>query len=238
MQFHEFGDPNGAPLVFFMGTPQKGDAGREFSAAAQARGVRLICPTRPWYDDRAAEPSFETCSASTARYLADASLSSCHVMGGSGGGPFALHFACNHPEMVRSCYLLAAMGTPETFREHVKSPPTLALLSLFRDAQYDTVMTQLGEWGLPADLAHGAWGDFQVLLGSWESMPLESAPRTYVHHGEDDDNAPIESIRDLARRLPNAELRVSPNASHAVLATDESFAELVTIFKEVAGAEG
>ena len=30
MKFHEFGNKAGVPLVFFMGTPQRGEAGSEF----------------------------------------------------------------------------------------------------------------------------------------------------------------------------------------------------------------
>ena len=55
----------------------------------------------------------------------------------------------------------------------------------------------------------------------------------YIHHGEDDDNAPIQSIRDLAARLPRHEWRVSDQASHASLAEDDAFTELRRIFAEV-----
>ncbi|WP_225154497.1 alpha/beta fold hydrolase, partial [Bradyrhizobium sp. NBAIM08] len=117
----------------------------------------------------------------------------CHVMGGSGGGPFALHFASRHPHRVRACYLLASMGTPETFARTVTSAPTRQLLELFAKNGYEDAMETLGTWGLTPDLAHGAWGDFKVLLGPWDSIPYANAPMVYIHHGEDDDNAPIQS---------------------------------------------
>ncbi|MDH5830838.1 alpha/beta hydrolase [Luteimonas sp. M1R5S18] len=233
MEFHEFGRGGGEPLVFFMGTPQRGESGSEFSELATRSNVRLICPTRPWYDRADCEPSFDVCTRHTLQYLESIGIGSCHAMGGSGGGPFALHLAANAPDRVRGCYLLASMGTPETFTRTVTSPPTLQLLELFRGNSYEDAMQALGTWGVPRDLAHGAWGDFKVLLGSWDSIPYANAPMVYVHHGEGDENAPVESIADLASRLPKCEWRISNDASHVALAQDESFTELKRIFAEV-----
>ncbi|GHC07461.1 alpha/beta fold hydrolase [Thermomonas carbonis] len=233
MKFHEFGNKAGVPLVFFMGTPQRGEAGSEFSELANQLNVRLICPTRPWYDVDECQPSFDVCTRRTRQYLNANRIDSCHVMGGSGGGPFALHFSCNNPGLVMGCYLLASMGTPETFTRTVTSPPTRQLLELFATNSHEDAMETLGTWGLPRDLAHGAWADFKVLLGPWDSIPYANAPMVYVHHGEGDENAPIQSIRDLVGRLPRHEWRVSDAASHASLAQDGSFTELRRIFAEV-----
>ena len=216
-----------------MGTPQRGEAGSEFSKLANQLNVRLICPTRPWYDSDVCEPSFDVCTERTLQYLNANSIDRCHALGGSGGGPFALHFASSNPGRVKGCYLLASMGTPETFTRTVTSPPTLQLLELFGTNRYEDAIEILGTWGLPPDLAHGAWGDFQVLLGPWDSIAYDNAPSVYVHHGEDDENAPIQSIRDLVGRLPRHEWRVSDQASHASLAQDEAFTELRRIFAEV-----
>ncbi|WP_417763792.1 alpha/beta fold hydrolase [Shewanella sp.] len=235
MKVHEFGDPKGVPVVFFMGTPQKGDSGHEFSDLASRFGIRLICPTRPWYDDLELTPSFAECSEKTTSYLNSQDISNCHVIGGSGGGPFALHFSTKNTNVVRSCYLLASMGTPDIFVETVKSPPTLQLLELFKNNNYSSTMEYLTSLGLPQDLAHGAWSDFKVLLGSWESINFQNAPMVYIHHGEEDENAPIESIRDLAKKLPRSEFRISFQASHAGLAEDEELSEFTNIFKEIGG---
>lgn len=233
MDFHEFGNKSGVPLMFFMGTPQKGEAGSEFSDLANELNVRLICPTRPWYNDPECKPSFEICTQQTLQYLHANSIESCYVMGGSGGGPFALHLSSNNPDVVKGCFLLASMGTPETFTNTVTSPPTLQLLELFRTSSYEEAMETLGGWGLTRDLAHGAWADFEVLLGSWDSISYPNTPMVYVHHGEGDENAPIESIRQLVAHLPRYEWRISDDASHVSLAQDESFTELRKIFTAV-----
>ncbi|MDB4914515.1 MAG: alpha/beta hydrolase [Gemmatimonadetes bacterium] len=59
MKIHEFGVTHGNPVIVFFGTPQRGEAGAELDGLASAHGIRLICPTRPWYDDEATIPSFD-----------------------------------------------------------------------------------------------------------------------------------------------------------------------------------
>ena len=155
-------------------------------------------------------------------------------MGGSGGGPFALHLASNNPDRFSACYLLASMGHPAVFQQAVASPHTRALLELFRTSNYDQAVSQLGQWGVPPQLAHGVWADFRVLLGSWASIDFSSTVPVYIHHGEGDDNAPLESVQALASRLRVSELRLSPRASHLGLANDKELTEFRAIFSEAA----
>ncbi|WP_444915323.1 hypothetical protein [Microbulbifer sp. TRSA007] len=93
MQVYEFGDYQGIPVIFFMGTPQKGESGHEFSELASKVGIRLICPTRAWYGEFDSAPSFDKCSEKTSAYLQNNEIRKCHVISGSGGGPFVLHFS-------------------------------------------------------------------------------------------------------------------------------------------------
>jgi len=234
VQFFEYGKPGGTPLLFLLGTPHTGDSVAELSELASELGIRLICPTRSWYIDTAAEPSFESCAAHVLGYLAKAGISRAVVMGGSGGGPFALHLATNNPDLFGACYLLASMGDPAVFQEAVASPQTQALLELFRTSNYDQAVAQLGKWGVPPQLAHGVWGDFLVLLGDWSAIDFSSTVPIYIHHGEGDDNAPLESIQSLASRLKVCELRLSPYASHLGLANDKELTEFKAIFAEAA----
>lgn len=129
------------------------------------------------------------------------------------------------------------MGDPDLFISTVKSTHTQTLLRLFGDSDYDRALAQLSEWGIPLALAHGVWADFKVLLGSWETIELSTPVPVYIHHGEDDDNAPLESIRALAAKLSNCQVRISPSASHLALANDKELTEFRSIFSEV-GKQG
>jgi pimeloyl-ACP methyl ester carboxylesterase len=233
MHFFEYGKPDGVPLVFMLGTPHTGDSVAELSDLATEAGVRLICTTRPWYVDTATAPSFEICTAEVIRYLSAQGVNQAFVIGGSGGGPFALHLASTHPDIFCGCYLLAAMGDPDLFISTVKSTHTQTLLRLFAISDYDRALAQLADWGIPLALAHGVWADFKVLLGSWETIELATPVPVYIHHGEDDDNAPLESIRALAAKLSNCQVRISPSASHLALANDKELTEFRSIFTEV-----
>jgi len=234
MQFFEYGKPDGLPLLFLLGTPHTGDSVAELSDLASEHGIRLICPTRSWYIDTAAEPSFEACETDVLAYFSKAGIARAVVMGGSGGGPFSLHVATNNPDLFSACYLLASMGDPTVFQETVASPHTRALLELFRSSDYDQAVSQLGQWGVPAQLAHGVWGDFRALLGGWTAMDFSSTVPVYIHHGEGDDNAPLESVQALASQLRVCEMRISPHASHLGLANDKQFTAFRTIFAEAA----
>lgn len=233
MQFFEYGKPDGIPLVLLMGTPQTGERVPEIVDIATEFGVRLICGVRSWYADQDVKPSFEICTAEVNGYLKENGIDTACVLGGSGGGPFALHLASNHADTFNTCYLLASMGDPEVFKRRVVSPHTHTLLDLFSNNDYGRAIAQLGEWGMPPPMAHGVWGDFQVLFGTWSTVSFTSSVRVYIHHAESDDNAPLESVQTLASKLTNCQLCISPHASHLAFASRE-FAELRTIFSEVA----
>lgn len=235
MQFFEYGKADGAPLVFLLGTPHTGDSVAELSDLALQSGIRLICPTRPWYAGTAVEPSFEACTDRTIQYLKEHGIRRAYAIGGSGGGPFALHLTTNHWDIFGACYLLASMGAPDVFTNKVASPHTRILLELFTAKSYDQAIEQLGEWGMAPNLAHGVWGDFKVLLGSWNSIKYGVDIPVYIHHGESDDNAPLESVQALASQLSKSEFRISPYASHLGLANDKELTEFRTIFSEVSG---
>lgn len=233
MHFFEYGKPDGVPLLFLLGTPHTGDGAAELADLAAETGIRLICPTRPWYIGTDIEPSFEICTAQVIQYFEENGIGYAYAMGGSGGGPFALHLASNHPDLFGACYLLAAMGDPDVFKRTVKSPHTQMLLQLFIDNNYDFAIARLVEWGIPLALAHGVWGDFKVLLGSWATIDFASPVPVYIHHGEEDDNAPLESVQALKSQLTHCEIRISPAASHLGLANDKESTEIRSIFTEV-----
>jgi pimeloyl-ACP methyl ester carboxylesterase len=115
LAYAEYGDPDGAPLVFCHGLPGCRVQGSLLRDAATERGVRVIAPDRPgigrsdgvgvrrlgdWAEDVAS--------------LADAlGVDEYGVLGFSAGGPHALACAALTPERVSRCVIAAGSPPPE-----------------------------------------------------------------------------------------------------------------------------
>lgn len=234
MEFFEYGDSAGIPVIFLLGTPQKGDAGADLGSHALKHGIRLICPTRPWYvDQEQAEHDFQKVTRPILNYLSAQDISRAYAIGGSGGGPFALHLTSHANDIFASCTLLASMGLPDEFMANVKSPPSKQLLGLFKKNQREEWTSSLIDWKVPRDRANGAWGDFSVLLGDWPDVTFETSCPIHIYHGKEDPNAPIESIEALAARLRNVCWHISHQADHIGMANDESGSIIDEIFGRI-----
>ncbi|MDE2371047.1 MAG: hypothetical protein KGN16_18910 [Burkholderiales bacterium] len=234
MNIHEFGLPNGIPVVFFFGTPQRGDAGAEFDSLASERGIRLICPTRPWYDDQSVHPSFDAVTDPVLEYLKISGITTAFAAGGSGGGPFALHLAINGGDLIVDCTLLASMGLPESYAEHVTSPPSRELLKTFKPRDYDAWQVAFAKWGLPRDLAHGAWGDFLIYFDYLPKIGRGIDKKVYVYQSESDPNAPLASVQEMLSEATAVEWKIDKSACHIALAQDASNTLVGEIFRAIA----
>jgi pimeloyl-ACP methyl ester carboxylesterase len=234
MNIFEYGNRSGIPLVFFGGTPQKGDAFAGLDTLARETDIRLICPTRPWYDNQEVEPSFEAVSTPLLNYLRNCSISSVHVMGGSGGGPFAVNLAKVAPEIVATCTLLASMGMPEIFVKLVSSPPTLDVLKAFRLRDYQAWTEATRQWGLAADLSHGAWGDFIVYFDELPRQDLNVSTPVIVYQSTSDANAPIESVQEMLAQCPSVTWHISERADHVAMASGSGEEIVREIFQAIA----
>lgn len=233
MNIFEYGNNTGIPLVLFGGTPQKGDAFENLDAMAKDANIKLICPTRPWYDDKNIPPSFGAVSTPLLIYLRKSGISSAHVMGGSGGGPFAFNLAKVAPETVATCTLLASMGMPETFKKLVKSPPTLELLKAFKPRDYTAWMETTLRWGLSPQLGHGAWGDFAVYFDELPQMNLRVTTPIFVYQSNSDPNAPLESVQAMLSESPVVSWHISDQADHIAMAKDPTDQIVRDIFSKI-----
>lgn len=220
MKVFEYGDKAGIPLVLFSGTPQKGDAFAGLDTLAKDANIRLICPTRPWYDGMAVAPSFGAVTTPLFDYLHRQGISWMHVMGVSGGGPFAFHLAKIAPGKVATCTLLASMGMPGVVGHHVTSPPTLALLKAFQPRDYNAWMETTSRWGLTAELGHGAWGDFVVYFDELAQMDLAVTTPIIVHQSAADPKASLQGLEAMLARSRSVSWRISEQAGHIAAAND------------------
>jgi len=117
LAYAEYGDPDGAPLVFCHGLPGSRVQGSLLREAARDHGVRVLAPDRPGIG-RSAAAGVRSLGdwAGDVAALADAlGVDEYGVVGFSAGGPHALACAARTPERVTRC--VVAAGSP---------PPALA----------------------------------------------------------------------------------------------------------------
>ncbi len=120
--YGEWGDPNGAPVFFFHGTPGSRILTKTFEESANKKGIRLIGTDRPGYGlSTLHEGRTVLDHADDVRQLADhLGVDGFGVAGASGGGPYV--FACAHefPERVFGGLAICTVGPPESFSDEMR----------------------------------------------------------------------------------------------------------------------
>jgi pimeloyl-ACP methyl ester carboxylesterase len=106
------GDPAGYPLVMHHGTPSDATTFADWHDACQARGMRLICASRPGYaaSTRQAGRSVAQVAADTSAILDWLGHTKFMTAGWSGGGPHALACAALLPDRCAATATLAGVG--------------------------------------------------------------------------------------------------------------------------------
>jgi pimeloyl-ACP methyl ester carboxylesterase len=118
LSWHEFGDPDGSPVIYTAGTPVSGLGGACYDETARAAGLRWISPDKPGYGGSDYQrtrslPSWGHDLATLADHLG---LDRFALAGESGGAPFTLAAAHQLADRVSVVALIAAggpMGTAE-----------------------------------------------------------------------------------------------------------------------------
>jgi pimeloyl-ACP methyl ester carboxylesterase len=112
LAYAEFGDPAGAGAFHFHGWPFSRLHAWSMHAAAERQGIRLICPDRPGLGASEAQPDRELGDwPPVVEELADHfGWERFHVMGVSGGGPYALACARSLAHRLLSCHVVG--GAP------------------------------------------------------------------------------------------------------------------------------
>jgi pimeloyl-ACP methyl ester carboxylesterase len=110
--YAEYGDPQGAPVLFFHGTPGSRWAAGWADQAARRRGLRLIAPDRPGFglSDLQPERTIGAWSADVVE-LADAlGIARFAVAGVSGGGPYVLACAWRIADRLTRAAIVSGIG--------------------------------------------------------------------------------------------------------------------------------
>lgn len=111
--FVEYGSPSGKPLLFFHGYPSSRLEAAQIDPLAARHGLRLISADRPGFglSDFKPDRRIVDWPADVRELTTHLGLSRFAVLGGSGGGPYAL--ACAHKlprEMLSAVGMLASAG--------------------------------------------------------------------------------------------------------------------------------
>ncbi|MSQ15207.1 MAG: alpha/beta hydrolase [Dehalococcoidia bacterium] len=234
---------NGYPFVWVHGTLGGGEGSEGFSknhAQALSNRFRLIL-----YDRRTAGRSESPTEGYSMAIFAEDVLAllkelgvgRAHILGGSAGGPIAMTFALEHPEMVNSLFLVNTMtfsSEPERVFRRKELDTILAAertggreagaeaAVLYREpqmkAQDPERFQRLYEMRLRnyegvnhSTEAYLAVGDsIEKRLGELK-MPV------FIAHGDADATIPVRCGHDLHRGVPGSELHVIPGAGHGLL---------------------
>jgi adenosine deaminase len=89
-------------------------------------------------------------------------------------------------------------------------------------------------WGLAPDLAHGVWGDFVVFFDQTESLLKEHTHPIHVFQSLHDENAPIESVRDLLAPATNVYWNIDERFGHLAIAESEGIDQVHEILSAIA----
>ncbi|MFC5289938.1 alpha/beta fold hydrolase [Actinokineospora guangxiensis] len=204
-------------------------------AAASAVGLRVIAPERPGFGLSDPFPGHTVAGwADDAEQLLDhLGVPGVAVVGGSGGGPFAVAVAALLPHRV-SALALVASGVPgpalnadelariERGRLTARGEQVAALVredpEAFRAA---TGITPNPWWTamLVEAFRQGPNGyveDHLLNATDWSPLLSRVAAPVRAWHGADDDNIRVESVRWMLDRLPGAELTEIEGAGHDI----------------------
>lgn len=112
LSWHEFGDPEGSPVIYTAGTPVSGLGGASYDEAARAAGLRWISPDKPGYGGSGyhRERSLISWGDDLAALAGHLGLDRFSLAGESGGGPFTLTAAYRLAGRVSAVALIATGG--------------------------------------------------------------------------------------------------------------------------------
>jgi pimeloyl-ACP methyl ester carboxylesterase len=112
LRWHEFGDPDGSPVLYTAGTPVSGLGGGAYDEAARAAGLRWVSPDKPGYggSDYQRKRSVSGWSDDLAALAGHLGLDHFALAGESGGVPFTLAAAHQLAGRVSVVALIASGG--------------------------------------------------------------------------------------------------------------------------------
>lgn len=182
------------------------------------------------------QPDIPTMAALLRAWMDHMEIERAHLVGHSMGGQIAIHAAAQQPERIARLVLAAAAGIPRPlapaevarFLSELVPPRAWGRLSFLPTIALDTA--RAGPWVLWRTLRHLLADDVRPLLPTL-------APPTLLIWGRFDPLVPLAHGRQMAELIPDARLRIIPDAGHNAMADRPArFNDLVLSFLETGDA--
>lgn len=244
MHYEVYGQ--GEPLVMIHGGLGGGEGCSSFvehHASTLSRRFRFIV-----YDRRAAGQSETSADGySMENYAQDLfcllehlGVGYAHVLGSSAGGPIAMQFALDHPEMTRTLLLINTMSYAQESERAVRqneldqlhateathgrlAAAERALESRWPGIRESQPLRFQRLLDIHLDRFDGITKTIQSYLDigdSLESRLSELRVPTLIVHGDADSRIPVRCSHQLQNGIPGSELYIVPGAEHGLMANE------------------
>jgi pimeloyl-ACP methyl ester carboxylesterase len=138
VEYVEYGDPGGQPVVYLHGTPGTGGSAALFDDAARRRKVRLLALSRPGYGGSTlSAPGLASVGRDVGEVASALGVEEFAVLGTSGGGPFALATAAALPARVDRVIVAAGPGPVHLLAPQHLEPDDVRALELLAGGDVD-----------------------------------------------------------------------------------------------------
>jgi pimeloyl-ACP methyl ester carboxylesterase len=250
--YADHGDPAGLVVLECVGTPQSRLPYPGQVELAAELGFRMVVPDRPGVGGSDPQPgrTLADWPADAAALLDALGVDRFAVLGGSGGGPYAVACGVLLADRVTAVALVAPaeprtapshgflpLEDPAALRERgetiarlVRDDPA-ALDAFFAPDLSDADQEQHVDPAAVANLREffrqgaDAYVEDHTISGSdWADLLPRLTRPTRIWQGDDDNNVPAAATRWLAGQIPGAELTLLPGAGHGL--TDDLWPEV------------
>ena len=138
LSFDLYGAENGTPILCLHGTPASKFMFENFHGLAKKLNFSLIAPSRPGIGKSSYKifNRLSDYSEDIKELMAKQNISSCHLIGVSGGGPYAFALANSIPENFLSLNLISALGPIDKKNLKKMGTPQKLILVLFKKNKF------------------------------------------------------------------------------------------------------